>query len=78
MFSIDEEDSIRSSMRESEDDRKKKLENERKKNMEMDLTPHPGTPPNYAPEDAFRNIHRQYDSKPDMSDDPISKQIEEY
>lgn len=66
MFSIDEEDSIRSSMRESEDDRKKKLEKDKKK-RELDMTPHPGTPPNNAPEDAFRNVHRQFD------DDPISK-----
>ena len=54
------------------------------------MTPHTGTPPKDAPEDAFRNIHRQFDSQsaksvkdsnqnaPNISFDPISKQIEEY
>lgn len=80
---------MRSSMRESEDDRKKDKgdENKKKNNADLDLTPHPGTPPNDAPEDAFRNIHRQYDY-PESSksynnhqnalQDPISKQIEDY
>ena len=64
MFSIEEEESMRSSMRESEDDRKKNkdAENHKKRsNTDLDMTPHPGTPPNDAPEDAFRNIHRQFE-----------------
>ena len=73
MFSIDEEDSIRSSMRDSEDSRKKKLDNDKKN--DLDMTPHPGTPPNDAPEDAYRNIHRQYDGN---QDDDVSKKIEDY
>ena len=56
----------------------------------MDATPNPGTPPDDAPEDAFRNIHRQADLSnsiepvhtqthiSDASLDPISRQIEEY
>lgn len=58
IFSIEEEDSVRTSMRESEDERKK--ENDKKKIDELDLnvTPHTGTPPKDAPEDAFRNVHR--------------------
>lgn len=89
-------------MRESEDDRKKKnvgdeygqgvrvRGNRGYADKSLDATPNAGTPPDDAPEDAFRNIHRQVDLSQslepiqtqthisDASVDPISKQIEDY
>jgi len=91
-------------MRESEDDRKKRNAGDEyglgidargnrgygMADKSMDATPNAGTPPDDAPEDAFRNIHRQVDLSnslepvqtqthiSDASVDPISKQIEDY
>ena len=68
-------------MRESEDDRKKVKENNVEKflNTDLDVTPHVGTPPAGSPEDAFRNVHRQFDKTKDGEPvDPISKKIEDY
>jgi hypothetical protein len=92
LFSIDEEESVRTSMRESEDDRKKDKNAEKLKNFmngfDMDVTPDPGTPPVGSPEDAFRNVHRVFDEPStsakgpngsvDGQFDPIAKKIEDY
>ena len=55
--------------------------------VEVPTTPYAGTPPNGAPEDAYRNLHRddspqnstqQHASQEPVYQDEISMQIENY
>jgi hypothetical protein len=42
------------------------------------VTPNGGPPPFDAPEDDFRNVHRDEGGGPAMSNDEIARQIESY